>query len=227
MRHAPSDHAGGKWRLTYEAASGRSGNLEVDVNFLHRAPLWSVTPTDSRGLAGYRATRVPLLDVHDLAAGKLAALLSRAASRDIFDAHHLLQRSDIDRSRLRLAFVVHGAMNRRDWREVSVDDVQLDAGEARSQLVPMLRAHVQPEAGEIDAWGRRLVTACREGLAIVLPLTAAEHEFLTRLNDDGRIEPELLTADPAQQARLRAHPGLLWKAVNVQRHRGRDGDGAN
>ncbi len=58
----------------------------------------------------------------------------------------------------------------------------------------------------------------------MLPLTAAEHAFVARLNDDGAIEPELLTADPAQQAKLRAHPGLLWKALNVQRYRGGEAD---
>src|SRR3970282_1648974 len=40
-RRRPSEHAGGKWRLTYVASTGGSGNLELDVNFVLRAPLWS------------------------------------------------------------------------------------------------------------------------------------------------------------------------------------------
>jgi len=46
---------------------------------------------------------VRLLDLHELAAGKLAALLSRNASRDVFDAVELLRREDLDRAKLRLA----------------------------------------------------------------------------------------------------------------------------
>jgi hypothetical protein len=38
--------------------------------------------------------------------------------------------------------------------------------------------------------------------------------------------PELLTDDVALQAKLREHPGLRWKAVNVRRHREQRDDGA-
>lgn len=37
IRRVPGEHAGGKWRLSYTGASGRSGTLEIDVNFLLRA----------------------------------------------------------------------------------------------------------------------------------------------------------------------------------------------
>ena len=40
VRRVPGEHAGGKWRLTYRDTSGRPGNLELDVNFLLRGPLW-------------------------------------------------------------------------------------------------------------------------------------------------------------------------------------------
>ena len=49
-----------------------------------------------------------------LAAGKLAALCARRASRDLFDARELL-RTDLDPTKLRLAFVVYGRLNRKDW----------------------------------------------------------------------------------------------------------------
>lgn len=42
--------------------------------------------------------------------------LEKVASRDIFDARELLRRDDIDRAKLRLAFVVYGGLNRKDWR---------------------------------------------------------------------------------------------------------------
>jgi hypothetical protein len=45
-----------------------------------------------------------------------------------------------------------------------------------------------------------------------------EIEFLDRLNDLGEITPELLTAEPDMQQRLRDHPGLRWKALNVRKH---------
>lgn len=92
ITRVPTDHAGGKWRLRYESALGVGGNLEVDLNFMFRVPLWPVTAQDA-AIGYYSAMQIPVLDLHELAAGKLAALLARKASRDLFDAHQLLTRS--------------------------------------------------------------------------------------------------------------------------------------
>ena len=59
---------------------------------------------------------------------------------------------------------------------------------------------------------------------MVLPLTGEEREFITRLNDDGEIHPELLRVDGAMQELIRAHPALQWKALNVRRHLGAGAD---
>jgi hypothetical protein len=42
VRRAPTEHAGGKFRLRYTAAAGGTGTLEVDVNFLLRRPLFPI-----------------------------------------------------------------------------------------------------------------------------------------------------------------------------------------
>jgi predicted nucleotidyltransferase component of viral defense system len=53
-----------------------------------------------------------VVDVHELAAGKLSALLSRRQARDLFDCSNLFRMDGLDRERLRLAFVVYDAMQR-------------------------------------------------------------------------------------------------------------------
>jgi hypothetical protein len=216
----PSEHAGGKWRLTYVASAGGSGNLELDVNFMLRTPLWAPKIAQCFAVGSFKAAPVPVLDPHELAAGKLAALLARSANRDIFDAHRLLGTPDLERARLRLAFVVYGGINRKDWRTVSADDVKGDLADAPRDLVPMLRSDLAPARGEVAAWLDKLVAECRERLALVLPLAANELEFLERLNGAGDIVPELLTDDAATQAVLREHPGLKWKALNVKKRVG-------
>lgn len=89
VRRMPEEHAGGKWSLRYENAPGRSGNLEVDINFMFRVPLWPVTTRDSHSVGTWRATGIPVLDHHELVAGKLAALLARRQARDLFDSHRI------------------------------------------------------------------------------------------------------------------------------------------
>lgn len=220
VKRVPSEHAGGKWRLGYLRAAGGTGTLELDLNFVLRVPLWPVAIRDSRTVAGEAARAVPLLDVHELIAGKLAALFGRTAARDVFDAHGLLGRPDLDQTRLRLAFVAYGAMNRRDWRTVAIDELGLDPREAERMLLPLLRAGVGPTRGEVAGWTSALVERTRERLAAVLPLRSNEVEFLDALLDLGEIQPELLTEDTALRERLREHPALLWKAQNVRAHRG-------
>lgn len=146
----PEDHAGGKWVLRYESALGQGGNLELDLNFMFRIPLWNVVVQDSRTVGSHQAREIPLLDLHELAAGKLAALLARRASRDLFDAHQLLTQRKLDRDRLRAAFVLYGAMNRKDWRTVSVDDVSFEASELKNQLLPTLRNDYAGGIGQPD-----------------------------------------------------------------------------
>jgi hypothetical protein len=135
IKRVPGEHAGGKWRLSYTSAYVRPGALEVDVNFLLRTPLWPTVMADSKRIGAFGVAEVPMLDLHELAAGKLAALFGRAASRDLFDVRELLAATTLDPERLRLGFVVYGGINRRDWRTVSLDDVRADPREPESATI--------------------------------------------------------------------------------------------
>jgi len=219
IRRLPQEHAGGKWTLRYDSAQGGSANLEVDLNFMFRVPLWPIEAMDSRSVGAYKATAIPVLDIHEVAGGKLAALMARHAGRDLFDAHLLLTQGRLDAAMLRLAFVVYGAMNRRDWRTVSLEDVAYDEGEIEIQLRPVLREGAIRQQSE--DWGRRLVEECRQALSVVLPFNAGEREFLDRLLDRGDIVPDLLTGDQDLAQRITRHPMLEWKAENVRQHKGR------
>jgi len=217
VMRVPGEHLGGKWRLRYASAMGGSGNLEVDLNFVFRVPLWPIVPMDSVPVGSYSAIEVPILDLHELAAGKLAALFARGAARDLFDAHQLLTRGKFDHDRLRLGFILYGAMNRRDWRAISLDDVGCDPRELENQLLPVLSGPVRDRLK--SGWAGQMVAACRERLSDLLPFAPHETEFLARLLDQGEIEPGLLTGVAELAAHIQEHPVLQWKALNVQRRR--------
>lgn len=216
---APSEHAGGKWRLAYTSALGRPGILEVDVNYMLRVPLWQPVPRESRAFLGNTVRRIQVLDHHELAAGKLAALLARGASRDLFDARQLLAEGMFEAEKLRLAFVVYGGINRVDWRDVAIDGVTTTVDDVKRQLLPMLRQDIRPPPTDVGRWTTDLIRETQSLLSAVLPLTGNEAEFLNHLNSQGKIEASLLTAEPVLQQRIAEHPGLLWKALNVKKHR--------
>jgi predicted nucleotidyltransferase component of viral defense system len=221
VRRYPGDHAGGKLALRYESALGQGGNLEVDLNFMFRIPLWPVVTLDSHLIGSYKATAIPILDIHELAAGKLTALLARHAPRDLFDVHLILTRGNLDHERLRLAFVVYGAMNRKDWRTVSADDAGFEVDELENLLLPLLRRDFLQKFGPTTTWAVRLQDEIRQALQVVLPLEKSEREFLDRLLDHGEIVPSLLTVDKELAERIKIHPALAWKALNVQSFKGK------
>lgn len=218
----PGAHAGGRFALRYDSALGGGANLKLDINYMFRVPLWPVTRMDSRSIGAIKASAISVLDLHELAAGKLAALLARHASRDLFDAHRLLTTQRFQSDRLRLAFVVYGGLNRKDWRTVSPAHVHFSRTELRNELIPVLR---RDSAKDLFASVQRLIEEVRAQLRAVLPVSDAESQFLTRLLDNGEIEPTLITQDRELAERIANHPGLLWKALNARRrHTGGERD---
>lgn len=218
IRRSPQEHAGGKWNLRYASASGQGGGIDVDINYMYRVPLWPVTNNESRQLGSWLVRDIPVVDIHELAAGKLSALFARQSARDLFDSRLVLSAEGLDSERLRTAFVVYGAMNRRDWRKVTLSDITFDSRELQRQLLPALRAVNVSELDPIQ-YGEKLVRDCQDSLQILLPFTEAERAFLDLLLDDGIIRAELLTLDQGLQERIRAQPMLRWKAQNVREYR--------
>ena len=70
VRYVPQGYAGGKWPLRYAASSGQGGVVEVDLNFMYRLPLWPEAPMDSHTVGRWQARGIPVVDIHELAAGK-------------------------------------------------------------------------------------------------------------------------------------------------------------
>ncbi len=212
------EHAGRSWVLRYASALGGADNLKIDLIYTLRLPLWPPARRDSRQVGSRQVRDVLVLDDHELAGGKLVALLARRTSRDLFDAHELLLRHPLDPEKLRLAFVVYGAMNPEDWRRVRAEDIGPAMRDLDTYLRPLLRGEVTGSSTG-PGWEERLVDEVREALSAVLPLRANELAFLDRLLEFGEIEAELLTEDAALAGIIRRHPALLWKAQNVRLHK--------
>ena len=219
IRRMPTEHAGGKWILSYRSYTGQPGNLEVDFNFMFRQPLWSPEARSSIKLGKHQATHIPVLDKHELAAGKLAALLARTQARDLYDVSKIFTSLELDAKLLRIAFIVYGGMNKKDWRKVSAETVSVDVEDLERKLLPILHDKTLTVDQTAKNYGQMLVEECRKGLSAILPFTRNERLFLDKLLDEGNIDPTLLTDDTELQELIRVQPQLQWKALNVRKHR--------
>lgn len=224
VKRTPTEHAGGKMLLQYNSKFNQTAKLQIDLNYMLRIPLWSCVNLDSCLVGNYQVKNIPTLDIHELAAGKLAALFSRHASRDLFDTYQLFtnQKNILDKKKLRFAFVVYGAMQKKDWRKISIDDVSFTEKEVKNELIPVLQKGFFDDAKSINDWGVKTTEECRIAIKNwLLPFSENEFEFLNRFNEDGDIVPELIIDNNELIQKVKTHPNLLWKSSHVKKHKER------
>jgi hypothetical protein len=111
-RRVPAEHAGGKWIYRYASVLGGAGSIEIDVNYLYRGPLYGLHRMQSVAIGSYQATNVPVLDVHEIVAGKMVALITRHTARDLFDAYRIIAMPALDWAKIKVATLMIGATPR-------------------------------------------------------------------------------------------------------------------
>jgi len=216
----PSDeHSGGKFLLSSEGALNQRSNLELDLNYILRAPLFKIEPKDSIKLDAYYSASIPLLNIYEITAGKLAALFSRNVARDLYDVYQLFCKKDLklNQNELRLAFLVYGSMNKTNWLEISLDDIDFNYEELKNNLLPVLSTGEVDSISDVKQWAEQLQDGCREALKFLFPFTDKEKEFIESINSHGEIKAELLTNDQGLQSIIQTHPALKWKILNVKK----------
>lgn len=220
VRRKPDEHAGGKWLARYASALGGSATLEIDVNYMARQPLFGMARMGSLPLGGMRARDVLVLDLHEIVAGKLVALVDRHAARDLFDARRILSIDGLDWSRIKAAMLAMGASGRRDWRTLSIDSIEGDPREFQQKLAICLPRKYFATRGEITTWIDETIALCRERFAFLFDLTANEQAFLDGALDRGEIDADLLDIAAEIRTRITNMPMLAWKTKHVRKHRG-------
>ncbi len=219
VRLIPVQHAGGKWRLQYKSFNGSLQSLEVDINFMLRQPLWDIAVSDSRKLGQFQAVNIPLVDKRELYSGKLAAFFSRNQARDLYDVHLIVNHlQEINTQDLRIAFVVYGAMNLKDWRTVSFDEIAFELNDVKQKLIPVLKNGSMISKDSVLQYAQKMVEHCKNMLSVLLPLNKNEIKFLDLIFEKGEIDPSLLTEDKELYQRIKCHPMLAWRVITHQKN---------
>lgn len=215
-RHrAPMRHAGGKMVWFYPSLLGQRGSLEIDINFMYREPLFPLE-WKSPNINEYKKIKGPVLDIHELAAGKLSALFDRSASRDWFDAHYLLTQMFLDRQKLKLAFVTYLAMTQIELSYIVPNKIDFDLTDLRNRLIPVMhQLSVSRNSRELKEWATVRIKELREKLSNILPLEKHEQLFIQKIRNEGVISPELITNDEEIAQKIINHPGINWVVSKI------------
>ena len=204
--------AGRKLHLHFRSALGPAGLVQVDVNYLHRLPLDEPVVLTLWQPGELDPPRVRVVDGRELLVGKLLALLDRGSPRDAWDVAVLPAPMCelLGQPRLRQLFLAMAATldqplprYRRERLEAILSDLAV-----HEQLAPMLTAGQRPDAHDLAARAWRAV-------APLVHLSPEEAAYFAAI-DEGKLRLELLFPDePAEAARLSAHPALQWKLANL------------
>lgn len=219
VRRVPVRHAGGKWQLKYESALGGFGNLEVDLNYMFRVPFYDIQKRRSHFIGSQQTQEISLLHLYELGAGKLSALFHRQASRDLFDAHELLTKQSIDYHEFRIVALLYGVMGTKDWRKISVEDIQFDQQELKHQLVPVLRKSTINKADHLSIWTSSLITGCKNVLNRFMPFSDNESAFLNQLYDHGVVDATIIASNQHMIQKINSHPLLKWKTQLIAKNK--------
>lgn len=208
----PDEYACRKYTASYHSYFSGRGNVQIDINYLHRVAYWEPERKNSCAFDTVIAKNVPIISLYELTGGKLAALLARTASRDLFDIAQISTLVSSADPNLRLAYVIYGAKQPKDWRKVTAADITISTDELAERLIPVLNTSIVQKMSSPQAYADELLATCRKFVEPLFPLSDREAEFIQRLRHEGKIEPDLLTDDPFMAERISQDPPLLWRA---------------
>lgn len=217
MVRYPKEHAGGKMVWRYPSSLGNQGNLEVDLNFMYRIPLLPLESRDSIIMSGKQVKNFQLLDIHELAAGKLTALLERETGRDFFDAHELFQYPKIDKEKLRNTFVLYAAMcSKKNMLHLRLDDITVDYMDLKNKLIPVMKNNFCEGFTSTEDWTANIINKVRSGFECLLPFSISEEAFIRSVVNGTGVKPELFmtTESLIDFSVIKKHPALLWAEKN-------------
>lgn len=208
----PGHYAGGKMVWRYDSALGQKGNLEIDLNYMYRQPLLEIewkTPH----LIGQKEFKTPVLDIHELAAGKLAALFARRTSRDLFDAHYLFKNNLMSIEKLKPVLIAYFSMTDVPINNFTPSSISHELSDVYSQLLPLLKQNSFPtKRKETNEWITQMVEELKYMLSTILPLSESDIKFIDGVRLHGQITPSFLTQDEILANRIQHHPAITWAA---------------
>lgn len=181
---------------------------------MNRVSFFGGSPVLLRPFRQQAGVRALTLSAEELYAGKIMALLDRAAARDLYDTYRLVQGvAKVDENILRQGLLAFGLTITGDFRTYTADCLDLVKEKSiLTELYPTLRKQERPKLGE-------MIKAVRPLLKRLTSLSAAETTFFDRFYA-GDFKPEQIFFGELLD-RVRIHPAIQWQLTKMQRRQSR------
>jgi len=205
-----SEHSGQTYRIKYPG-----DYVKVDISYLARVPL--LEPEDLVCGLSEPSSTFPVLQLPELVAGKVKAMVERMAARDLFDLYRLAMHypgafsSPLSRSVAVYALGASDPFPRLRDPVLALERFREPPADFVDPLYAMLRASDTPGYEE-------MLFKAGEWLKPLSTLSDSEREYMDLLDVEGSHRPELLFSQwPEVLDRARRDPVMAWKVQNLSR----------
>lgn len=201
-------HSLDSWVYTYTNAGGNLDNIKLEINYslrVHVLPTIECPIITEHFFSEYK---VKSLDPIEIYGSKINALLSRAATRDLYDVANMIKFRLFDERQqemLRKCVIFYAAISAKTINK-SFDLKAIDTitnYKIKTDLLPVLR---KKDDFDLDAEKK----AVKEYMENLMILSEDEYDFLDRF-ENKKYVPELLFDDQEIIGRIKCHPMALWK----------------
>lgn len=203
-----SRHSLDSFVFDYQNFGGMKDNIKIEINYSLRA---HVFPLEQRRIVTSvvpQNTTILSVAPMEIFAGKINALMSRAAARDLYDTYNMIQYELLAESEFdmfRKAVVFYTAISQDEipstYNIDRIDSVTMRR--IKTELLPVIR---KGEFIELVA----MKNDVRHFLEGLLMLTDDEKAFLNAFSEK-KYRPELLFGDDDILRRINQHPMVQWK----------------
>lgn len=197
----------------YTNAGGNYDNIKIEINYSNRC---HVLPTEERSISidFLGDIKICSLSPLELFAGKINALLSRAAVRDIYDVYGMIQaglfKTEMERSLLRKVLVFYmavGSSCKAEEVTLVVNSFKhienLSYSQVRAYLLPVLS---RKEKLDFNSMKEQVI----DFLGSFLTFSDEEKNFISHFNRR-EYRPDILFDNGEIVERVIMHPMALWK----------------
>ncbi|MDZ4169608.1 MAG: nucleotidyl transferase AbiEii/AbiGii toxin family protein [Coriobacteriia bacterium] len=204
------EHSGRTYRVKYPG-----DYLKVDISYLARVAL--LDPEMRSCQYADPPAEYPVVQLQELVAGKVKAMIERDAARDLYDLYRMADLSPMAfDDPLARALTIRSLCAADPFPFVTdpVAAVRRLGGTVRDFLEPLVAVLPVDQVPDFET----MLDAVAGWLEPLSRKTAAEQEFMMRLGNDAEYCPELLFAEwPEVLDRAEADPVMAWKRLNLER----------
>lgn len=204
-------HSLDSFLFTYTNSGGRPDVIKVEINYSLRAHVFEPIKKDIDLDFMPESVAIVMVDPIEIYAAKINALLSRAASRDLYDVNAMVKSgivSDEKRDLFRKCIAFYACISaeeiNKEFNTAAIDSLTI--AKIKKELFPVLG-----KQGHYDLDAEKAIA--KDYINDLMILNESETEFV-ELFDKGIYNPEMLFEDKKIIDKIKEHPMAIWKCGN-------------